>query len=115
MSERLDVIDDIFKQLDFHPLPITLLATVAYQNKWDTREWKNRRADVLQTDYNESLAAAIELSLASPMFQELGPGAHALLEVVAFFPQGIDKNKLDWLFPTTPTKMTPLTSSVFFP
>ncbi|KAF9777353.1 hypothetical protein BJ322DRAFT_428022 [Thelephora terrestris] len=103
-GERSIVIEDLLQQLDCHALSIKLLATAASHNVWDhdrlAQEWRTRRAQALRTNFNESLAATIELSLASPTFRNLGPDARKLLEVVAFFPQGINENHLDWLFPT---------------
>ena len=109
-SERSEIINDLLQRLDFHALSITLLATAASHNRWGfdelAKEWNVHRARVLRTDYNESLSATIELSLASPTFLKLGPSARELLGVVAFFPQGVDKNNIDWLFPTIPDRKT---------
>ena len=107
-SKRSSVVSDLLRRLDFHALSITLLAITASHNAWDydrlAEEWDSQRAQVLQTDHNKSLAATIELSLASPTFRSLGPNARDLLGVVAFFPQGIDGKNLDWLFPTVSNK-----------
>ena len=105
---RSDIINDLLQRLDFHPLSITLLASTASHNMWDygelAKEWDAHRAQILRTEHNESLAATIELSLASPTFRKLGPSARDLLGVIAFFPQGIKKSDLDWLFPTIPDR-----------
>ena len=105
---RSDVVKDLLQRVDYHALSITLLATTASQNMWNyeelATEWDTHRAQVLRTDRNESLAATIELSLTSPTFQKLGSDARELLGVVAFFPQGVDKKNLDWLFPTIPDR-----------
>ena len=101
-DERPTILNNLLKRLDFHALSITLLASTASQNAWDydrlEKEWGTQRAQVLQMHHNKSLAATIELSLASPTFQDLGSDARDLLGVIAFFPQGIDGKNLNWLF-----------------
>ena len=107
-SDRSGIIDSLLQRLDFHALSITLLATTASDNMWSldrvAKEWDEQRGQVLRTDYNESLAATIELSLASPTFRTLGPNARDLLGVAAFYPRGISEKNLDWLFPTIPDR-----------
>ena len=99
-----DIIDSLLQRLDHHTLSVTLLATIAAQNRWSgsrlAREWYEQRTGLLQTEHNESLAATVELSLVSPTFVNIGPDAHHVLEVIAFFPLGIDERKLEWVFPT---------------
>ena len=62
-------------------------------------KWERQRPGVLRVQHS-SLATAIELSLTSPLFRELGPDARGLLAVIAFFPQGINEEKTHWLLPT---------------
>ena len=99
-----DIIDNLLKRLDCHTLSVTLLAMIAAQNQWNdsrlAREWYERRTGVLQTGHNESFATTVELSLVSPTFVNLGPDARCVLEVIAFFPLGVDERKLEWVFPT---------------
>ena len=109
-SKQSEVIDSILRQLEFHTPSVTLLATVAHQNNWDdsrlAREWEQRQTGVPRTGHDHSLAAAVELSLAFPLFKVLGPDARGLLEIIAFFPRGADEGKLEWLCPTISRRHT---------
>ena len=62
-------------------------------------EWEKQRTGILRARNLGSLAATIELSLASPMFQKLGPSAREALGVVAFLPQGVNEDNVGGLFP----------------
>ena len=102
-SERTSQINYILEKLDHHPLSITLLATVARHHRWNTnqltKEWESWGT---RLRYSGSLGTTVSLSLASPAFRELGPRARQLLEVVAFFPQGINEENTNWLFSNIP-------------
>ena len=115
---RSDIIKRILKRIDFHALSIALLATTAFHNVWDydqlAKEWDTQRAQVLRTDYNESLATTIELSLTSPTFRSLGPNARDLIGVVAFF-KALTGKTSNGFSPPSPTEKTSLTNSALFP
>ena len=104
LGERSDEINDILKELDSHPLSITLLATVSQQNRWNTKrlmmEWEERRTRDLRAWNLGSLATITELSLASLMIREPGPNVREVLGVVAFFPQGVNEGNVKELFPS---------------
>ena len=104
LGRRFSKISKILEELNFHPLSITLLATVAQQNRWTskqlTAEWERRQAGVPWVWNLGNLAATVEFSLASPMFQGLGPDAREVLGVVAFFPQGVNEDNIGGVFPT---------------
>ena len=104
LDEQSDEINEILKELDFPSLSITLLTAVAQQNRWSKErlmtEWEKQRTGVLQARNLGILAATVELSLASPTFQELGADARELLGVIAFFPQGVSEYNVEGLFPT---------------
>jgi len=102
------VIEELLKALEYHALSVTL-ATVALQNRWGddrlAREWGKRRTGILANRHSKddpanSLATTIDLSLDSPMFTALGGDAREVLKVVAFLPQGVDEEKLEWMFLT---------------
>ena len=105
-NNKSRIIDDLVGRLDFHPLSITLLAITASHNTWDynelAKEWNRQQVQLLQTGGSKCLSTTIESSLASPTFQSLGPYAHDLLSIVAFFPQGINEKHSTQLIPLIP-------------
>jgi len=115
---RPDLIDNILKQLDFHPLSVTLLATVAHQisGREPTGQGVEATSNGCTSDgTQQSLAAAIELFARLPMFRELGPDARGLLESSPL-PAGCRREHLDWPVPYhLGTTNTSLTSSASFP
>ena len=98
-ESRSDLVGEVLEQLDFRPLPITLLATLARHNDWDAnwmaQQWYWHRTPALLADHNKIPVAIVELSLSSSLvIRDFGPEARDFLGIVAFSPQGIDEKKL---------------------
>ncbi|KAG2059329.1 hypothetical protein BDR06DRAFT_1069306 [Suillus hirtellus] len=77
-SKAGEDIQDLLKELEFHPLSINLLTNAAQQNDWSPaillKRWNNWDSAVLNTGKGklQSLSDAMQLSLDSPSIQALG-------------------------------------------
>ena len=100
---RSSTVDSLIAGLDFHPLPIDLLATSVRENGWDESMlltmWGNDQA-VAPKRYQQRLKDAVEISFRSPTIQHLGTAARATLEAIAAYPSGVEERKLENLFPS---------------
>ncbi|KAG6853780.1 hypothetical protein C0991_001491 [Blastosporella zonata] len=95
----------LLSAVDFHPLSINLLAQVAVQNDWSPKDlidaWDRQRTVLLEVGDGkiQSIAVTIETSLNSPSVLKLGATIRQLLQVLAFLPQGVSKQRLKATFP----------------
>ncbi|KAG0692893.1 P-loop containing nucleoside triphosphate hydrolase protein [Suillus ampliporus] len=105
-SDAEEDIKDLLKELDFHPLSISLLANTAQQNGWSPatllKRWDNRHSAVLNHGVGklQSLTYTMELSLSSPSVQTLGEDSRRALAIIAFLPQGLNENLASDLLPS---------------
>ncbi|TFY77284.1 hypothetical protein EWM64_g6724 [Hericium alpestre] len=104
--EDTEVIDSLLQSLDYHPLSINLLAHAARENDWSLEElldtWNQQQTDLLHSGdgKSQSLIVTLELSLNSPSLKRLGDSMLHVLQIIAFLPQGVDRQELGGLFPS---------------
>ncbi|KAG2036665.1 hypothetical protein BDR03DRAFT_959129 [Suillus americanus] len=107
-SEAKEDIKGLLKELDFHPLSINILANAAQQNDWSPatllKRWNNQRSKVLHIGKGklQSLSDTMQLSLSSPSVQDLGEDGLRALAIIAFLPQGLNKDLASDLLPSLP-------------
>ena len=101
---RSATIDQLLKELDFHPLSIDLLASAVRENDWDEaallNAWGDGKMDVLRATGRRDLEDNIKSILDTPTIQELGTTALETLEAIAAYPNGVKESKLEVMFPT---------------
>ncbi|KAG0693782.1 P-loop containing nucleoside triphosphate hydrolase protein [Suillus ampliporus] len=99
-------IKDLLKELDFHPLSISLLANAAQQNGWSLatllKRWNNKHSGVLNQGVGklQSFSFTMRLSLGSPSVQTLREDGRRALAVIAFLPQGLNEDLASDLLPS---------------
>ena len=105
IPHSLGVLEGILSAVGHHPLTITLLAYVAKVNQWSIEElhehWKVRRTRLLSAGRgkDENLTESIELSI-STCVHAYGGDVRRVLGIIAFFPQGLPRGKLESVCPS---------------
>lgn len=101
-----EIIDELLDGVDNHPLSVNIIARRAAQHEWSGAEllsaWKTNQAALLENGEGKSrsLRATVELSLNAPSVIALGDNARKLLEIIAFFPQGLNAMRVKALCPS---------------
>jgi tetratricopeptide (TPR) repeat protein len=106
ISQSLSIIERILDSVAYHPLSINLLAHAGEENQWSVEEllahWGIQHTRLISTGYgkDDNLGKSVELSLSSPSVKGLGDDVRGVLDIIAFFPQGVLREKVKELFPT---------------
>ena len=74
----------------------------------------NHHVSLLWAHHPLGISPTIELSLSSPTFANLGPGAHDTLGVIAILPQGVNEVELEWIFQTV-SSIRDIVNAFIFP
>ncbi|KAJ8587949.1 hypothetical protein M405DRAFT_280511 [Rhizopogon salebrosus TDB-379] len=101
-----DIVEELLDGVDNHPLSVNIIARRAAQHGWTGEEllsaWRTQQAALLENGgrKSQSLRATVELSLNAPSVTGLGNDARKLLEIIAFFPQGLTTVRAKALCPS---------------